>query len=132
MHARELCAVDLPVVFVENKIDQVDASTLNAAQVELLAKTHHFRLYRTSAVRDFNVNEAFGYLVHKAVKQFPDPTDMAAKCRGASSSKSTEDAAGDDDDDATVGVQPSRRRTQGKKSKLDQFKVNTDGSCALM
>jgi hypothetical protein len=76
-----LCSYDLPVVFVENKIDLIAESTLDPEQVETMAKKHRFRLYRASAIKDYNVNEAFGYLVQKAATRFPDPNILAIPCQ---------------------------------------------------
>lgn len=99
------------MVFCENKIDLIDETKLDHALVEQLTKQYKLRLYRTSVVENYNIADAFNYLLQKAKAKFPDPT-------GAMKRKESKH-----DNDLI----PAIRRTNGQKPVFNRY-----GKCIVM
>ncbi|EGT43019.1 hypothetical protein CAEBREN_18802 [Caenorhabditis brenneri] len=62
----------IPLVFIENKMDIVEESQMDKTLVEGETKKKHKRLYRVSALKEFNVMHPFAYLIEKLTRQKKD------------------------------------------------------------
>ncbi|CAJ85783.1 GTP-binding protein Rheb [Caenorhabditis elegans] len=62
----------IPLVFIENKIDIVEDSQMDKGLVEGEMRKKHKRLYRVSALKEFNVMHPFAYLIEKLTRQKKD------------------------------------------------------------
>mmetsp|Transcript_2059 Transcript_2059/g.3844 ORF Transcript_2059/g.3844 Transcript_2059/m.3844 type:complete len:252 (-) Transcript_2059:101-856(-) len=130
----------IAMVLVQNKVDLMDSATMEAREVEVLAKKLRLKLYRTCVKDDLNVSEVFTHLGAEFVKNGGEASlgkssmmsmeevaskpiadrSAAAKAAGGGA------AAAGPDDAAQVNDQPfklsngkpSVQRTGGKKSKL--------------
>uniref|UniRef100_A0A1I7TTQ2 GTP-binding protein n=1 Tax=Caenorhabditis tropicalis TaxID=1561998 RepID=A0A1I7TTQ2_9PELO len=62
----------IPLVFIENKMDIVEESEMDKTLVEGETRKKHKRLYRVSALKEFNVMHPFAYLIEKLTRQKKD------------------------------------------------------------
>uniref|UniRef100_A0A8R1HLP2 Uncharacterized protein n=2 Tax=Caenorhabditis japonica TaxID=281687 RepID=A0A8R1HLP2_CAEJA len=65
-------AEKMPIVFIENKVDIVEESQMDKTLVEGEMKKLHKRLYRVSALKEFNVMHPFAYLIEKLTRRKKD------------------------------------------------------------
>ncbi|XP_076440340.1 ras-related protein Rab-23-like [Babylonia areolata] len=112
---------EIAMVIVQNKIDLIDHAVVTPEEAEYLAKKLRLRFYRTSVKENLNVDEVFRYLAEKYQDQMDREMDQLASAgrqrighglvQGAGDSRS-----GRHQEDSVINLQPSKRRTQGKKS----------------
>ncbi|KAL8596159.1 Ras-related protein Rab-23 [Nucella lapillus] len=111
---------EIAMVIVQNKIDLIDDAVIQPEEAEYLAKKLRLRFYRTSVKENLNVDEVFRYMAEKYQDQLDREMDQFTSCRqrigqglvhGAGDSRS-----GRHRDGSVINLQPSKRRTQGKKS----------------
>lgn len=112
-------------MFIENKIDLVHSTVLDSEHVETLAKQHKFRLYRTSALEGFNVDEAFAYLVSKAMKAFP-VEELTQQRLGSVASISRVRSASSVGSRRSSSAEPMKRRTGGRKGSIRRAAASID------
>ncbi|KAL5022034.1 hypothetical protein ScPMuIL_001189 [Solemya velum] len=115
----------IAMVIVQNKIDLIDDAVVQPNEAEALAKKLRLRFYRTSVKDNLNVDEVFRYLAEKYIDEMNsivEEDNCQQKIIGSSgflNNYSKENSARKNDrnrDRDTIILQPSKRRTQGKKS----------------
>ncbi|XP_076462535.1 ras-related protein Rab-23-like [Babylonia areolata] len=123
---------EIAMVIVQNKIDLIDDAVVQMEEAEHLAKKLRLRFYRTSVKENLNVDEVFRYLADKYLEQLNNVVDevpaspqkigqglMQTDSKNHSKDKSGKHKhEGKHKHDGTVSLQPSKRRTHGKKSLL--------------
>ncbi|KAK3790242.1 hypothetical protein RRG08_034806 [Elysia crispata] len=114
---------EIAMVIVQNKIDLIDDALVHTTEAENLAKKLRLRFYPTSVKENLNVEEVFKYLAEKHLERMNTvmETDtnthqigeglMHSDSPNHSSSKHSKQ---------TISLQPSKRRTHGKKSVFTQ------------
>ncbi|XP_062583238.1 ras-related protein Rab-23-like [Saccostrea cucullata] len=139
---------EIGMVIVQNKIDLIDDAVVESEEAEALAHRLRLRFYRTSVKDNLNVDEVFRYLTEKylfqincEVEEEPDNQPKISigvldtetnnhvkdstektkdKTNGKLLKKKHKNRANDDPD--TIRLEPSKRRTRGKKSVLQVAK----------
>lgn len=130
---------EIGMVIVQNKIDLIDDAVVEPEEAENLAKRLRLRFYRTSVKDNLNVEEVFRYLAEKYLEQINDVEEeeqYLPKSIGTSlmdlepvnhvkdnNIKHNNDKNGkkhskhkNHHDDGAIKLEPSKRRTKGKKS----------------
>ncbi|OWF45380.1 ras-related protein Rab-23-like [Mizuhopecten yessoensis] len=136
---------EIGMVIIQNKIDLIDDTVVNDEEAEDLAKRLRLRFYRTSVKENLNVEEVFRYLSEKYLDQIncevEEPETKIAIGQGLmdgggitnnskdkDSSKSKNKKIGNgktsnkhrfklrNGEDSTIKLEPSKRRTRGKKA----------------
>ncbi|XP_033737436.1 ras-related protein Rab-23-like [Pecten maximus] len=136
---------EIGMVIIQNKIDLIDDTVVNDEEAEDLAKRLRLRFYRTSVKENLNVDEVFRYLSEKYLDQInceveePEPKisigqglmdsgGITNHSRDKDSSKNKNKKTGNgkashkhrfkmrNGEDTTIKLEPSKRRTQGKKA----------------
>uniref|UniRef100_T1IX75 Ras-related protein Rab-23 n=1 Tax=Strigamia maritima TaxID=126957 RepID=T1IX75_STRMM len=120
----------IPMVLVQNKIDLMDHATLAPEEAEHLARKLRVRFYRASVKEDLNVNEIFRYLVDRYFAQshsLGDEEIIPQKSLGPSlfttSPVPHHNLKKNHGTRGTISLQPSRRRTAGKKNVMRNCSV---------
>lgn len=139
---------EIGMVIVQNKIDLIDDAVVETEAAEALAHRLRLRFYRTSVKDNLNVDEVFRYLTEKYLFQInceveEEPYNQPKITIGqglleAETNNHVKDANGKDkangklpkkkprnranDDPDTIKLEPSKRRTRGKKSVLQAAK----------
>lgn len=141
---------EIGMVIVQNKIDLIDDAVVETEEAEALAHRLRLRFYRTSVKDNLNVDEVFRYLTEKYLFQInceveEEPYNQPKitigqglleaetnnhvkdtngkskeKANGKLPKKKPRNRANDDPD--TIKLEPSKRRTRGKKSVLQAAK----------
>lgn len=120
---------EIAMVIVQNKIDLIDDAVVQPDEAENLAKKLRLRFYRTSVKENLNVDEVFRYLSDKyleqlnvVVEQLPPYQQKIGQGLGQTEPKNNwKDKSSrhkHDKHDGTISLEPSKRRTHGKKSLL--------------
>lgn len=112
------------MVIVQNKIDLIDDAVVQPEEAENLAKKLRLRFYRTSVKENLNVDEVFRYLAEKYLEQLnavveelpASPQKIGQGLMQNDSKNHPKDKSGRSKSDNTISLQPSKRRTHGKKS----------------
>ncbi|XP_064607013.1 ras-related protein Rab-23-like [Liolophura sinensis] len=116
---------EIGMVIVQNKIDLIDDAVVTVEEAENLAKKLSLRFYRTSVKDNLNVDEVFRYLADRYLSQvnmvIENDTILPQKIGPTLSDSSqhngsSKSANKHNDTNNTISLQPSRRRTHGKKS----------------
>lgn len=66
------CGDSVAMVLVQNKVDLLDESVVEAEEAEQLAKSMRLKLYRTSVKENLQVDDVFEYLTRKYFKMEGD------------------------------------------------------------
>lgn len=113
---------DVCMVIVQNKIDLIDEEVVSEEEVEFLAKRLNMRFYRTSVKDNINIDEVFRYLGDKYLSHvdliIENTTHLPQKI-----GPSLMEINGNElpnKHSPTITLQPSKRRTHGRKSHLNQ------------
>lgn len=128
------------MVLVQNKVDMMDSATMEASEVEFLARKLKLKLYRMCVKDDLNVSEVFQHLGAEFVRNGGEATfgstgiasidDLASRPIAERGSKAAGAGAGVEKAEGapasqeqqpfklSAGGKPSVQRTGGKKSKL--------------
>lgn len=131
---------EIGMVIVQNKIDLIDDAVVEPEEAENLAKRLRLRFYNTSVKDNLNVEEVFRYLAEKYLEQLnevEEDEDFIPKSIGMSlmepehmnngkenhvkhkeknGTKHSKNKYKNHYDDGTIKLEPSKRRTKGKKS----------------
>eukprot|EP00798_Chlamydomonas_sp_ICE-L_P032316 gene32316-16887_t len=128
---------DIALALVQNKVDLLDEAAASAEEVEELARKHGMKLYRTCVKENLNVTEVFVYLAELHQRkvqagQLGQPVQLPGSqpVGGADEQPDDESQEGDGGRQVfsagnepvpegrarTVTLEPSRKRTKGKKS----------------
>ncbi|PVD23723.1 hypothetical protein C0Q70_16996 [Pomacea canaliculata] len=113
---------EIGMVIVQNKIDLIDDAVVQPEEAENLAKKLRLRFYRTSVKENLNVDEVFRYLAVKyldqlnaVVEELPAIPQRIGEMQNDARNHHKEKSR-HQKQDTTISLQPSKRRTQGKKS----------------
>ncbi|KAL8598588.1 Ras-related protein Rab-23 [Nucella lapillus] len=115
---------EIAMVIVQNKIDLIDDAVVRTEEAENLAKKLRLRFYRTSVKENLNVDEVFRYLADKYLEQLNNvidetpstPQKIGQGLMHTDSRNHSKEKSGKHRHDGIVSLQPSKRRTHGKKS----------------
>ncbi|XP_071140716.1 ras-related protein Rab-23-like [Mytilus galloprovincialis] len=129
---------EIGMVIVQNKIDLIDDAVVEPEEAENLAKRLRLRFYRTSVKDNLNVEEVFRYLSEKYLEQInevEEEEEYLPKTIGTSlmdsepinnskdnhvkeknGTKNNKHKYRNHHDDGAIKLEPSKRRTKGKKS----------------
>ncbi|XP_070196201.1 ras-related protein Rab-23-like [Littorina saxatilis] len=115
---------EIAMVIVQNKIDLIDDALVQPEEAENLAKKLRLRFYRTSVKENLNVDEVFRYLAEKYLDQLnkvveelpPSPQKIIGQGFTQVDVKSNSKDKSKHKNDGVISLQPSKRRTHGKKS----------------
>jgi len=115
---------EIAMVLVQNKIDLMDQATVAPDEAEHLARKLRLRFYRSSVKEDLNVNEVFRYLVERyftANHSMTEDDTTQQKSLGPSlfiTASNPNNHKKHHGTRETITLQPSRRRTMGKKNMM--------------
>lgn len=114
---------EIAMVIVQNKIDLIDDALVHTTEAEDLAKKLRLRFYPTSVKENLNVEEVFKYLAEKYLERLNTvveaDTNIHKIGEGLWHSDSPNHSSGKHSKQ-TISLQPSKRRTQGKKTVFNQ------------
>uniref|UniRef100_K1QR50 Ras-related protein Rab-23 n=1 Tax=Magallana gigas TaxID=29159 RepID=K1QR50_MAGGI len=108
---------EIGMVIVQNKIDLIDDAVVETEEAEALAHRLRLRFYRTSVKDNLNVDEG---LLEAETNNHVKDANGKDKANGKLPKKKPRNRANDDPD--TIKLEPSKRRTRGKKSVLQAAK----------
>ncbi|XP_046332273.1 ras-related protein Rab-23-like [Haliotis rufescens] len=113
---------EISMVIVQNKIDLIDDALVQTEEAEALAKKLRLRFYRTSVKENLNVDEVFRYLSQKyldrlnmVIEEDTAPQKIGQGLIQTETKNNHKDKEKKKQND-TINLQPSKRRTHGKKS----------------
>lgn len=110
-------------VLVQNKMDLIDEAKVKPVEVEDLARSMGVKLYRTCVKENLRVNDIFSYLAEMFVNQDNDNANNIEATPhigsiGSNSAKARPDTVSPKQPTNTISLEPSVRRTKGKKKKM--------------
>ncbi|RUS79259.1 hypothetical protein EGW08_012989, partial [Elysia chlorotica] len=110
---------EIAMVIVQNKIDLIDDALVHTTEAEDLAKKLRLRFYPTSVKENLNVEEVFKYLAEKHLERMNSVIEADTNSHQIGEGLMHSDSQSpswNKHNKQTISLEPSKRRTQGKKS----------------
>ncbi|XP_064626483.1 ras-related protein Rab-23-like [Lineus longissimus] len=121
---------EVAMVLVQNKIDLADQALVQEEEADELATRLNMKFYRTSVKDNVKVDDVFMYLADRyltqldAVVEDEEPQQTIGKSSlFTSENNSVGNKSEKKKDGGTITLQPSKRRTRGKKISLHKCSV---------
>jgi len=104
-------------VLVQNKTDLIDQAKMNSQEVEDLARRLNMKLYRTCVKDNVLVDDVFDYVAESFLKKGGESNaDSVPSIQSLGKKEEKEEERKEETVSGTIILEPSRRRTGGKKN----------------